>query len=145
MGAFGFALVPSLALSLPLTLQSLPSFAGTRGTKATSVRCQERGAFQGLAGWSWRGVIGCFERFPGSSQTREASGRRGAGHSEEVQTWLFLRRMSLGWPGKGGPTPLSSSFPLSFPMIYGQKRSGSPSIFLDLFARGGGGVSAIFP
>lgn len=50
-----------------------------------------------------------------------------------------------GMAGKGGPTPLSSPFPLPFPMIYGQKRSGSPSIFLDLFAHGGGGVSEIFP
>lgn len=100
-------------VSLSLAPSRLPSWPppalGEAGASLAAVRCQERGAFQGLAGPpAWRRFIG---RFPGFSLVQEAAGR-GRGRSSVRGLRLFLRRMFLGcWAGMWpNPTRVLSAF-----------------------------------
>lgn len=67
--------------------------------------------FKALLAGAGRGLSAASRGSQASLRLREAAGRRGAGHSK-VQTWLFLRKTSLGWTGKGGPTSPKFFFPL---------------------------------
>lgn len=69
--------------------------------------------FKALLAGAGRGLSAASRGSQAPHSLREAAGRRGAGHSR-VQTWLFLRKTSLGWTGESGPTSLLFSFPLSF-------------------------------
>lgn len=101
--------------------------------------------FKALLAGAGRGLSAASRGSQASLRLREAAGRRGAGPSK-LQTWLFLRKTSLGWTGKGGPTSPKFFFPLSFLKISALWAETFRLTFhlLDLLAHGGGGVSEVF-